>query len=397
MNNFIHIFFTINNNYIPYLSAAIASILYNSKSKYKIAFHIISNDITDINKEKISSLKKIKEFDIEYLKVDKELFNKIPAHSMDHVSLETNYRFLVADIKPNIDKLIFLDADLIINEDIAELWEVDIDNFYLAGVKDPIIGDDKDWWYKKLPLEPNFDYINTGVLLINSKKWRENNIFNQLINNAIKYSNLLKFPDQDLINITLCGKIKYLELCWNYCPTLYYGNKSNNKKAKETAKIYHFPIMKPWGCYDFSYRHNYTGCKEYFWNYARMTPFYEDIIYTNLMNTFNKSIENKMILLNKLDESITTKINDLNNKIENKNKLIEDKYINLKNICNNIINCIAWWIPVKKWRDNFRNKIQSRAEQSRAEQSRAEQSRAVICKDYIYTNNITLTNKLQVI
>ncbi|MEI0479306.1 radical SAM protein, partial [Brachyspira pulli] len=62
--------------------------------------------------------------------------------------------------------------------------------------------------------------------------------------------------------------------------------------------------------------------------------------------------------------------------LENTNKLLEEKYNYLNSVCSNIINTIAWWIPVKKWRDNFRNKIQSRAEQSRAEQSRAEQSRA---------------------
>ncbi|WP_420995836.1 glycosyltransferase, partial [Campylobacter coli] len=125
------------------------------------------------------------------------------------ISNETNYRFLVSTIKPNLDKCIFLDVDLVVVGGISELWEIDIDEHYMAAVSDqaPL---HPDSWTLKLPLPYDYLYVNTGVTLFNLKKWREDNIQDLLFQNSAKYARVLQFPDQDTLNITLYKKIKYL-------------------------------------------------------------------------------------------------------------------------------------------------------------------------------------------
>ena len=385
---YINIFFTVNNNYIPYLATAIASIIANINDNSFARFYIISNDIVDINKKKIDKLKIIKDFYIEYIEVDnKEIVDKVPEHSSNKVSIETNYRLMIADIKRNIDKAIFLDADLVVNADITELWNVDIEGYYAAVVKDAIVGDDKDWWYKKLPLEKDFKYINTGVLLINLKKWREDEIFNKFMEVSVKYNDLLKFPDQDIINIALCGHCKYLDGGWNYTPSLYYADTDYKNESEKNAKIYHYPINKPWSpIYSLSYEETKSDYREYFWKYAHMTPFYEDIIYINVLEQVDKKINTIIESLINEKNTLQLKLNEINTKIIDlqyehyklRSKIkYNNNWIKLFGIYNTKdylifylfgfkitlkmneknINKLAWWIPIRKWRDNFRSKF----------------------------------------
>ncbi|MEI0495517.1 class I SAM-dependent methyltransferase [Brachyspira intermedia] len=103
------------------------------------------------------------------------------------------------------------------------------------------------------------------------------------------------------------------------------------------------------------------------WNYM---PTDEDILY--ITKLFKKNYDNKLI---ELFESIV----DRNRKIfSNTSDKVETNYNTLEEKFDRFINSIAWWIPIRKWRDDFRNKILHGQEQSRAEQSRAEQSRLIL-------------------
>ena len=70
-----------------------------------------------------------------------------------------------------MDKCLFLDADLIADKDITELYNINIDDFYMGAVADqfPLT---ENCWAKRLDLAKNYRYVNTGVILVNLKKWR---------------------------------------------------------------------------------------------------------------------------------------------------------------------------------------------------------------------------------
>ena len=174
-----------------------------------------------------------------------------------------------------MDKCLFLDADLIADKDITELYNINIDNFYMGAVADqfPLT---ENCWAKRLDLAKNYRYVNTGVILVNLKKWREENIENKLCENVIKYANLLQFPDQDTLNITLQDKVKNISHIYNAMPVQNYLVEKEKKEAFNNPVIIHWAgYRKPWIYSDANY-------SEYFWKYARMTPFYEEIIYKNI-------------------------------------------------------------------------------------------------------------------
>ncbi|ECK7424007.1 glycosyltransferase family 8 protein [Campylobacter jejuni] len=287
MRKNIHIFFTINDVYSGYLSACMISILDSLDRDYIPYFYIIDGGISEKNKNKLKFLNIGREFYVEFIAVNQDLFKNLPNSFQSHISNETNYRFLVSTIKPNLDKCIFLDVDLVAVGDISKLWEICIDDYYMAAVSDqaPLHSES---WTLKLPLPYDYLYVNTGVTLINLKKWREDNIQELLFQNSAQYAEILQFPDQDTLNITLYKKIKYLSHIYNAMPVQTYYNEKQKQEAFSNPQIIHWAgYKKPWKFPDAPYA-------EMFWHYARQTPFYEEILFKNITQNSLNIIQNSI-------------------------------------------------------------------------------------------------------
>ena len=124
---------------------------------------------------------------------------------------------------PQLDIILSLDLDTIVNENISDLWDIDVSNYYIAAVEEP----------KKT--YDNFTYINIGVALFNLKKLREDKKDDEIIYllNSIK----LGYPEQDAINI----------LCQNYIYSLPADYNINNYTQKAShRKIIHYAAIKNW-------------------------------------------------------------------------------------------------------------------------------------------------------
>lgn len=287
--NVIHIFFVVNDNYVKYLSVAMASILKNTKSH--IFFHIMDDNINEKTKNKLLKLQSYKNFAIEFLSVNNINALSLPASVMPHINKTTNYRLLISHLKPDINKCILSDADLVYVSDIKELWDIDIENFYMAAIPDP---DDMNRAYNRLkvfPLSKNEHYVNTGVTVLNLEKWRQNNIEAQFISNAAIYSKQLSYPDQDLLNITLHDKIKYLSPRFNAMPEQTYYSLSEQIKAFESPVIIHWAgPNKPWNDCD-------AHLAETFWEYVNLSPFALEIYmdyYLSKLGLSNRNMITKL-------------------------------------------------------------------------------------------------------
>ncbi|EAL2869667.1 glycosyltransferase family 8 protein, partial [Campylobacter coli] len=221
----------------------------------------------------------------------------MPNSSQAHISNETNYRFLVSSLKPNLDKCIFLDVDLVVVGDIAKLWEIDIDERYMAAVGDQAPLHPSSWTLK-LPLPYDYLYVNTGVTLFNLKKWREDNIQDLLFQNSAKYASVLQFPDQDTLNITLYKKIRYLSHIYNAMPVQTYYNEEQKQEAFSNPQVIHWAgAHKPWKYPDVPYA-------EMFWYYAHQTPFYEEILFKNItQNTLNITRHTSNMIQNNINST----------------------------------------------------------------------------------------------
>ncbi|MEI0446102.1 glycosyltransferase family 8 protein [Brachyspira intermedia] len=341
-----------DDNYIPYMCTTICSILKNSYNDDYHIFHIINDGISYDSKNKIDSLKKIKEFEIKYytpnIKKYNMWFNKLTNKA--HFSPAMFFRLDIPYLIDNLDKIIYLDSDTIVNKSLRNLNNIDILNYYLIAARKGYISEQCISDKNKIGLSENHTYFNSGVLVFNIKKWKEDNIDN-IINNFMNNQDFLLYGDQHILNAVFKDTTKFISEDYNY---LCIKSTTRNQLMNcDDISIFHFCTdQKPWNIY--CQNLIYT---EKWWEYFFMTPFFNENI--------GKYIE---ILVNqKINNILYNDINNLNNKII---KLTD----NTENTINKLIDSIAWWIPVKKWRDNFRNKIFN-TDQTRPDQTRPDQTR----------------------
>ncbi|GAB1402684.1 glycosyltransferase family 8 protein [Elusimicrobiota bacterium] len=264
----IKVCYTSDDNYARHMAVSMASILKNASEEDKLFFYILDGGIADEKKDKIAKLKRIKEFDIRYVKIDTSVFKKFQL-VQNYFSPAVYYRLMMADLLPDIDKVIYLDCDIIVCSSLKELFLQEISDYYVAGVED--IG--YYWAHRFLNREFENLYINSGVMAINLKLWRNDGIGNKLIAFARETKEELTFGDQDVINKVLKGKIKLISLDWNVQSSYFEFNNityhplcKEIKKAKKNIKIIHYiTAKKPWN--------SYTPLRDLYFYYLQFTSF----------------------------------------------------------------------------------------------------------------------------
>ncbi|MBR3627657.1 MAG: hypothetical protein IKN42_02280 [Elusimicrobia bacterium] len=151
-----------------------------------------------------------------------------------------NFKFFLGNIFKNLDKILYLDCDLVVLTSLKELFSENIDNYYLAGADN--IG--HYFLYKDRGYFVSSFYINSGVMLINLDLWRKDNLAEKFITIKEKNINNFIFVDQDVINLCCENKIKPLDLSWNmhtgfFKNISFHPRKNDIKKAISNPKIIH--------------------------------------------------------------------------------------------------------------------------------------------------------------
>jgi lipopolysaccharide biosynthesis glycosyltransferase len=175
---------------------------------------------------------------------------------LSHTTKPTCYRLLLGEILPQYEKCIYLDSDIIVRADLAELFSTDLEGCCLAGIKDVDFNDplkNHDERYKETGLSAKSGYINTGVLLMNLKKIRDDKM-TEIFLREIKKGYL--FQDQDVLNITCLNKIRHLPVKYNLMNYLFLFPDRNPyliypagefDEAKDNPVIIHYAAhLKPW-------------------------------------------------------------------------------------------------------------------------------------------------------
>ncbi len=249
----INVCISCDDNYAKYAGVTIASILYNKKDDDKLVFYILDGGITKDNKEKLVSLNNIKNCTINFIKVDENLFEeykKVRTHY--YITLPAFYRLKLPSILPNIDKIIYLDCDVVVCTSLSELYNTNFGNNLIAGVKDT----------DKNKLKKNPTYINSGVVVFDLKKMRQHNTENEFLKWTLNNISTIKLGDQEIINEVLKGKIKIVDDKWN----VQSSNFINRSSYTNHPKIIHM-LAKPW-----KYASACIHKQEYF-KYLQETPW----------------------------------------------------------------------------------------------------------------------------
>ena len=275
-----NILYTLNDKFVPQVAASICSICENNISFDEIHFFVISNGITDDNKSKI-------------IKFIEKYNRKVTVMELKNINDYFDFEFDTSGWNPvilarlaldkfipnNIDKILYLDGDTIIRGNLSDLWKVNLDSYVIGASIEPTIDKKRriDLGLEKYP------YYNSGVLLINLKKWREENIGNKIIDFYRKNNKKMFAPDQDALNCflkdeiyTLSPKYNFYNIFYQYnykflsnllYPVQYISSNVYEDAVKDPIIIHYLGEERPWR------KGNYHKYKKDYLKYLSLTPW----------------------------------------------------------------------------------------------------------------------------
>ena len=241
--------FSADDKYTKYLSVAILSILENNTSKSNINFYVLTADISKNSQEMLRALtNKYDGVTMQFIFIDDTMFSGFPLN-IKHIIKETYFRYLIADVLPEVEKALYLDVDILVLGDLYELWATDIENFFIAGSHKEYFTKEFPGYKEKIGLAEDDIYINAGVILMNLERIRRFNKVQELFDNTKKLKDIIRIQDQDIINITFNKGIKDISNIYNYTESDRRGVSRQN----DEVIIVHFNTgNKPWNL-DFQY------------------------------------------------------------------------------------------------------------------------------------------------
>lgn len=300
----IYIAFSTNDIYIPYLDVCLRSLIDYADKEKDYHIFILYSTITENNIQTIKELEQ-KNVSISFINVQSSLsaVQEDTFFVNNHLTVETYFRFFLPDIFPQLDKILYLDCDMLIQKDVAKLYQTNIDGFYLGATRDLgiILNLNKtkekhiEYFTQTLNLKNPYDYFQAGCLLFNLKEMRKDNISHLLIEKLKQVKNPM-YHDQCILNAVCKDKVFFIRQNWNFTWHIYItepywqkylGNKHSDiyLNAKTNPYIIHYTggQIKPI---------NYPQLPESkkFWKYA-LQSVYCDCLWEQLITAHNKKIQ----------------------------------------------------------------------------------------------------------
>lgn len=250
-NKMIHIAFAPDNNYVMPTAVALTSLLMNEKNSLTIHILYIENELSPNNQEILRNLCNKYGQAIEFKQIRKKDIAMFP--KFRH-GLSSYLRILSPQLFPNIDKLLYLDGDLIIEKSISELYNTDISSYQYAAVSDlkPYF---TPGYIESIGFIATHPYINAGVMLMNLQELRRINVIKRTKKYLEKYKDLIYHEDQDILNcvcpdvLILPPKYNSIIHLWNknicICRKLWTEEQINEAKVHPVI-VHYLGGFKPW-------------------------------------------------------------------------------------------------------------------------------------------------------
>lgn len=277
----IPIFLASNDCYAPFVATTILSVVKNTKAF--INFYILDGGITNEKKQKITGLKnKFKNFSIEFIDMEKYNLERFP--EIRHYSTSAFSRYFIPELKPELEKAIYLDVDIIVTGDILELYNQNLEHYALGAILEDFYPANYTYLKKICPeYKGGSNYFNSGVLLINIPEFNKRGCLQKLLDCTFQYYKKMSCADQDIFNIIFQNNFKILDYKFNFMPDhKNYIIKTNKPNAIQSIKnhiVIHYTYIKPW-------KEKNVSKSDKFWEIAKQTPFYWDLKQNVLIKNF---------------------------------------------------------------------------------------------------------------
>ena len=166
----IPIFFAIDDEYIPFLAVALESLIENSSKNYYYSIKILYTHIKEENKKKIAKFEK-ENVKIEFVDLNYYIEGiKDKLYTRDYYTKTTYFRLFIPNLYPQYDKVIYLDSDIAVLGDIADLYNEDIGDNLVAAAPDGSVREIKEFQEyveRVVGMATYKNYFNAGILLMN--------------------------------------------------------------------------------------------------------------------------------------------------------------------------------------------------------------------------------------
>ncbi len=272
INNAVHIAMASDDNYINLLIVALTSIVVNSQSD--IHCYILTTGLSQENRENIAKINELNtpRFTFEIITIAEDDFKEFP--KVRKLGLMTNARLKIHQFIPNLDKLLYLDCDIIALKDIKECFEHQFDDNQLFAACMDYVSPQKA---ERIKIKYH-DYFNAGILLMNLQKMREID-FSLCCNCCLTNNELTIKNDQDLLNVvTNYANLTWLRMDakWNTFGDISFRKVKKTKlyskelylikDALANPSIIHYTGIKP---LSYNYRARFN---DIFWSYVQRSP-----------------------------------------------------------------------------------------------------------------------------
>jgi lipopolysaccharide biosynthesis glycosyltransferase len=276
-----------DENYGVPLGVTLYSMVSNLPSGTGIDIYVLSLGISDSTKAKIRRALSRPDINLslEIIEVDPGILDKMP--ECRHIKLAAYLRILLPTILPsNCEKVLYLDSDLLIREDITPLWLTDIGDQYVLAAPDgmiPSVSHEHGLYnWKELGMPADALCFNTGVLIINLARWRREDLSQKLFHYAAKHSSYLKWADQDVINALCFESWGLIPPQWNVIvralPSIQAGEPSKFRDyfmssfegiSNRPAIVHYASEWKPWNP-----RHSQLKFSKEWYRYLRKSGWF---------------------------------------------------------------------------------------------------------------------------
>lgn len=286
----IPVVFAADDNYVSQLTTTVYSAMKNADSSYFYDVVVLQRNVAWDKQERLRDFfKQFPNMSLRFTNVERELSGYDLSTNNAHISIETYYRFLIQKLLPFYDKVLYLDSDIVINGDIAKLYNTDLQGKLLGAIRDIDFlanlnvkhGKRMEYAKNVLKMKNPYDYFQAGVLVLNTKAMRERYTIKQWLTYASNPAFI--YNDQDVLNAHCEGEVLYLPWEWNVVHDC--GGRVGNlfvqapndiydayMRSRNNPQIIHYAgFQKPWTDPDCDFASIY-------WRYARETPFYERLL-----------------------------------------------------------------------------------------------------------------------
>lgn len=241
-----------DNRYVMPTGVMMHSVCVNNQD-VDIAFHVLIDET--VSQKDMDDLRyTIEKFSykrVTFYNIESRLTQGFPL-KLGYLTLAAYYRLFLTDIiSPSINKVLYLDSDIIVRHSLVPLWETDISDYAIGATIDSGAGDIR--FYNQLEYPSELGYFNSGMLLINLDYWRSNNVKDLFFQYIPEHSKVIA-SDQDVLNALFCRKKKWLPITFNLQtgffrdPPVYELLKYQKEvdEARVDPVVVHFVINKPW-------------------------------------------------------------------------------------------------------------------------------------------------------